>query len=280
MEWNPITTEHEQSFLLVGCWDQTFYYFDAEGERREKFSERHIPCNPISINFHHSGEYFVMTGTDKKISLYSRDLGYLTELNTMGDWSWSTKFRPKSQELAITTNSGLISVQQLAKKNIFSSYRELYARRDNFTDVIIENIAMNQKLRVKCKELVKRISIFKDKLAVLQNERLLIYVAAEEGLRYSPYRKITKKFECDSMEILNSHALFAKDNKIQVYNFLGELEREWILDGKVTYLRTIGGPPKREHALVGLANGQVLKLFVDNSFPIQLYRSTVAVVKC
>lgn len=53
---------------------------------------------------------------------------------------------------------------------------------------------MNQKLRVKCKELVKKISIFKDKLAVLQNERLLIYVAAEEGLKYSPYRKITKKF--------------------------------------------------------------------------------------
>lgn len=82
------------------------------------------------------------------------------------------------------------------------------------------------------------------------------------------------------MEILNSHALFAKDNKIQVFNFLGELEREWILDAKVTYLRTIGGPPKREHALVGLANGQVLKMFVDNSFPIPLYRSTVAVVKC
>lgn len=110
-----------------------------------------------------------MTGTDKKVCLYSRDLGFLTELNTMNDWSWCSKFRPKSQELAITTNSGLISFQQLAKKNIFSSYRELYARRDNFTDVIVENIAMNQKLRVKCKELVKKISIFKDKLAVLQN---------------------------------------------------------------------------------------------------------------
>ena len=45
-------------------------------------------------------------------------------------------------------------------------------------------------------------------------------------------------------------------------------------------MRTIGGPPKREHALVGLSNGQVLKLFIDNSFPIQLYRTTVAVVKC
>ena len=52
------------------------------------------------------------------------------------------------------------------------------------------------------------------------------------------------------------------------------------MDAKVTYLRTIGGPPKREHALVGLANGQVLKLFVDNSFPIKLYQSTVAILKC
>jgi intraflagellar transport protein 122 len=69
----------------------------------------------------------------------------------------------------MTTNSGFIAVHQLSKKNIFSSYHDLYARRDNFTDVIIENIVMNQKLRVKCKELVKVVSIFKDKLAVLQN---------------------------------------------------------------------------------------------------------------
>ena len=82
------------------------------------------------------------------------------------------------------------------------------------------------------------------------------------------------------MEILNSHVLFAADNKIQVYNFLGELEREWILDGKITFLKTIGGPPKREHAIVGLSTGQVLKIFVDNSFPIQLYRAAVGVVKC
>lgn len=272
--------EHEESYLLVGCWDQTFYYFDCEGKPRERFGERHISCNPITVNFHYSGEYFLMTGTDKKVSLYSRDLGYLADITTLQDWSWSSKFRPHSQDIAMTTNSGHITVQQLAKKSVFSSHRELYARRENFTDVVVENIAINQKVRLKCKELVQKISIFKDKLAVLQSERLLIYVAAEEGIKYSPYRKITKKFLCDAMEILNSHVLFAKDSKLQVFNFLGELEREWMLDAHVSYLRTVGGPPKREHALVGLANGQVLKIFVDNSFPIQLYRSAVAVVKC
>lgn len=78
-----------------------------------------------------------MTGTDKKVCLYSRDLGYLTDVATMNDWSWCSKFRPKSQEMAMTTNSGFITVHQLSKKNIFSSYHELYAKRDNFTDVII-----------------------------------------------------------------------------------------------------------------------------------------------
>lgn len=52
------------------------------------------------------------------------------------------------------------------------------------------------------------------------------------------------------------------------------------MDAKVTYLKTIGGPPKREHAILGLSNGQVLKIFVDNSFPIQLYRASVGIVKC
>ena len=121
MEWNPITTEHEESFLLVGCWDQTFYCFDAKGDRRKKISEKHIPCDPISVNFHYSGEYFVMTGSDKKISVYSRDLCYLSNLNNMDDVSFSTKFRPKSQELAITTESGLILVQQLTKKRVLRS---------------------------------------------------------------------------------------------------------------------------------------------------------------
>lgn len=45
-------------------------------------------------------------------------------------------------------------------------------------------------------------------------------------------------------------------------------------------MKTIGGPPKREHAIVGLSTGQVFKIFVDNSFPIQLYRAAVGVVKC
>jgi len=36
---------------------------------------------------------------------------------------------------------------------------------------------MNQKIRIKCKELVKGISIYREKLAALLNDRVLIYAS-------------------------------------------------------------------------------------------------------
>lgn len=59
-----------------------------------------------------------MSGTDKKISLYSRDLGHLVDISTLNDWSWSCKFKPRSQDIAITSNSGLIDVREISKKSI------------------------------------------------------------------------------------------------------------------------------------------------------------------
>ncbi len=58
------------------------------------------------------------------------------------------------------------------------------------------------------------------------------------------------------------------------------MEREWICDSSVSCLQIIGGPMKRENILVGLRNGQVLKLFIDNSFPIQLFRGSVEITSC
>lgn len=54
--------------------------------------------------------------------------------------------------------------------------------------------------------------------------------------------------------------------------FSGTLEREWVLDSNIRYVKTVSGPPRREGMLVGLKNGSVLKIFVDNAFPIPIVK--------
>lgn len=43
------------------------------------------------------------------------------------------------------------------------------------TDILITNMLSNQKIRIKCKELVRKIGIYKDKMVAMLNDRILIY---------------------------------------------------------------------------------------------------------
>lgn len=38
--------------------------------------------------------------------------------------------------------------------------------RENMTDVIVQDLVSNKKVRIKCRDLVKKIAIYKDRLAV------------------------------------------------------------------------------------------------------------------
>ena len=42
----------------------------------------------------------------------------------------------------------------------------------------------------------------------------------------------------------------------------------------MSFLRNDGGPEGKEGVLVGLKNGTVVKLYIDNPFPIEAIKST------
>ena len=65
------------------------------------------------MNYHYSGNFFVLIGSDKKVSLYSRDLELQAELHETNEFSKAAKFRSNSMELAITTEPGYASVFEL-----------------------------------------------------------------------------------------------------------------------------------------------------------------------
>ncbi|KAL4593300.1 intraflagellar transport protein 122-like, partial [Arapaima gigas] len=49
------------------------------------------------------------------------------------------------------------------------------------------------------------------------------------------------------------------------------------MESLIRYIKVIGGPPGREGLLVGLKNGAILKIFVDNPFAITLLKQSTSV---
>lgn len=91
-------------------------------------------------------------------------------------------------------------------------------------------------------------------------------------MKYKAYKKINKKIDCNLLFVLSHHLVLVYELKIQLLSFSGILEREWILDSNIRYVKAVSGPPKRESLLVGLKNGSVMKIFIDNAFPIHIVK--------
>lgn len=68
-----------------------------------------------------------------------------------------------------------------------------------------------------------------------------------------------------------------QEKRLQLCSFDGTLVREWLMDAVVRYIKVAGGPPGKEGLLVGLKNGAVMKIYVDNAFPIPLIKHTSSI---
>jgi intraflagellar transport protein 122 len=49
------------------------------------------------------------------------------------------------------------------------------------------------------------------------------------------------------------------------------------MESVIRYIKVIGGPSGREGLLIGLKNGQIMKIFVNNPFPVVLLKQETSV---
>jgi intraflagellar transport protein 122 len=152
------------------------------------------------------------------------------------------------------------------------------------TDVIIQHLLTDEKVRIKCRDLVKKIAIYKHRLAVQLAERIVIYElysggdpASGSSMHYRVKEKINQKIECNLLVVCTNHLVLCQEKRLQCLNFRGNKEREWIMESLIRYIKVVGGPPEREGLLLGLKNGQILKIFIDNPFPVNLLQINSAI---
>uniref|UniRef100_A0A8C6YJA0 Intraflagellar transport protein 122 homolog n=1 Tax=Naja naja TaxID=35670 RepID=A0A8C6YJA0_NAJNA len=277
ISWNPSRDEHND-ILAVADWGQRLSFYQLSGKQIGK--DRVLNFDPCCVSYFSKGEYILMGGSDKQVSLYTKDGVRLGTIGEQSTWVWTCKAKPDSNYVAVGTQDGTISLYQLIFSTVHGLYKDRYAYRDSMTDVIVQHLITEQKVRIKNRELVKKIAIYKNRLAIQLPEKIQIfelYSDDSSDMHYRVKEKIPKKFECNLLVVCSEHIILCQEKRLQCLSFSGIKEREWVMESLIRYIKVIGGPPGREGLLVGLKNGQILKIFVDNPFAIVLLKQSTAV---
>lgn len=275
--WNP-SREERNDILAVADWGQKISFYQLSGKQIGK--DQALNFDPCCISYFTKGEYILLGGSDKQVSLFTKDGVRLGTVGEQNSWVWTCQVKPDSNYVVVGCQDGTISFYQLIFSTVHGLYKDRYAYRDSMTDVIVQHLITEQKVRIKCKALVKKIAIYRNRLAIQLPEKILIYELYSEDssdMHYRVKEKIIKKFECNLLVVCANHIILCQEKRLQCLSFSGVKEREWQMESLIRYIKVIGGPPGREGLLVGLKNGQILKIFVDNLFAIILLKQATAV---
>lgn len=278
--WNPPASGNNADLLCIADWAQCLSFYSIGGLVGK---ERNLGFDPLCLTYFPDGEFLAVAGCSKSVQLFTRDgvkLGMLGEEH--GGWIWNVAIHPFGNAMVVACHDGSLVFYSLAFSTVHALYRERYAFRENLCDLIIQNLVSGQKVRIKCRDLIHKIAIYKNRLAVQLPERVVLYELSSgenQPMHYRVKEKIAKKFECSLLVVCAENLVLCQEKKLQNLDFSGEMQREWVLDSFIRYIKVTGGPPGKEGLLLGLKNGKVWRIFLDNALPI-LVTTVLSSVRC
>ena len=287
LRWCPILSEAGDLLFVVACEDQTISFHREEGSLIG--FEKKVKCEIHSIDWFMTGEYFIAGGSSSTVYVFSRDGYLLQEIECGMNWVWAVKFENNAQAFGCAGSNGQVKLMAFDRKMPVAVFEDKVALRVGMTELVIRDVNSDQKAKLKCKELIKNVAIYYDILAVHTSTKVLLYreilVGANEGVgngsesfSFKQVAKIERKIEGSFFGLLSENFVVGKDNRISCFDFGRNLTREWIFESNVTFMKSLGGPPREESLLVGLKNGSAFKLFVSSPFPIGLIDHGVEIV--
>ena len=269
----------DEEMLVLGVWNKTLAFHKILPDGSNKVHvERNIKYYPCCMNVADNGsknQYLLVSGSSKKLCLYSKDGVQLSELVGKDSWILSHTPQKYGDKIMVGTHGGAMEIFEMNFDSVHTFYQEKYAYRENLTDIVIHHLAGDRKVRIKCKDIIRAISLYKNKLAVQLSDKVCVYESnAEEDMdmhfRARKERMTLSEKKCDLMVVSSQHLLFTVGHVIELYTFAGRREKVWYMEAPVNFIRVDGGPEGREGVIFGLENGVVGKLFCDNPFSLTL----------
>jgi intraflagellar transport protein 122 len=242
-----------------------------------------------------------ISGSNCKVTLYSKEGAKLSEVCLKESWVWCAACHGDSDLLALGTHQGAIELLRMNFDAVHALYRDRYAFRENLTEVIVHHLVTDKKVRIKCKDLIRNLALYKNKLAVQLSDRVCVYESSADDSIDMHFRLRKEKIvikdrreesavpdktsatglsnKTNLLAITSLHLVFCTGKVLELYTLDGLRQKVWVLESPANFLSVDGGPDGKEGLLLGLQSGAVIKVFVDNPFPLELTKRATPVVQ-
>ncbi|VDM96734.1 unnamed protein product, partial [Thelazia callipaeda] len=270
-------TSSDELFVLVD-WGQTFASYNLQGNQVQLMREGKLGYDPTAVEYFNYGQFLVVCGSNRQVTLYSRKGTLLFKLVLIATPFFFHLIRNgtnyKASSSAVGCVDGTLASYRLMFSTVHGLHKERYAYRENMTDVVVQHLENQTSVVIQCSDLVRKVAVYHNQLAVQLTDCVKIYQQdvqhADGQLDYRLIETISSSFQCSLLVLCSKHLIICQEKRLQCYDHKGLKQREWILESLIRYIKVIGGPSGREAILIGLRNGIVCKIFVDNPFPIDL----------
>ncbi|CAD5225649.1 unnamed protein product [Bursaphelenchus xylophilus] len=271
---------HSSEMLAVVDWNQSvgFYSFDGRATHR---GDKILAYDATLVEYFNNGQFLLLGGSNHAISIHTRDGNELGTLAQADSWIWTAKARPNQPannvNIVMACTDGTLASYTLMFSTVHSLHKDLYAYRDMLTDIVVQHLGRQRSIRIRCNSLVRKVAIYHNRLAVQLSDKILIYRQSSgekegEQVEYKLMDRINRNLECSLLVVTAHHLILCQDKRLQCIDHKGQKQREWTMESMIRYIKVVGGPPGREAILLGLRNGVVNKIFVDNPFPVEVVR--------
>ncbi|KAM7541314.1 hypothetical protein Aperf_G00000023570 [Anoplocephala perfoliata] len=267
-------TSYKLETLAICDWNERLALYQLPGKQHGK--DRYLGFIPTCLNWiGNSSEYIAIGGHNNKLNLYSYEGCQIGSLCEESSWILSCAKHPKDQRLLIGCQDGVIRSIDFFLPVVHSFFHDRYSFREILTDVVIQHIITEQRARIKCRDVVKKIAIYKNRLAIQLSDRVLIYESAADDIFDMHYRikdKVLVNCDCFMLVLTSQYIVCCQDCQIRCVSAQGITDHEWRTESPVHCICQIGGSCACESLIVGLADGQILKLTLGNTFPLPLLK--------
>ena len=266
--------------LYVCTWEKNFHLLDLFNTQVAETKK--LTADPISISLY-KDDYVLVGTNNREINFFSKE-GIFVNTITQGINSWVTSIRnfDKYSSIISTSNDGSIICHQVTFQVVHGIYNEKYVYRKNLREIIVHNLFTGEKKFIETKRYIKKLAIFKDLVAYLTTDKVLVHQISDDD-NTRPKYFIKWEGDLSLMLLASNHLIICKENHIYLFPLSNDValitnvERDWSFETDIKYLRVLGGAPKREGMLCGTRAGEIYIIYLDNQFPILLYTHEIPV---